>query len=66
MLCFKALFQVIVDNYLRPFSPLADMLSGKNMEVSRSIDPFNSRLWNKNENQAWRMDLGDISYGLGI
>ena len=36
-----------------------------NMEASRSIEPFHSRLCNKNENRAWRMDLGDISYGLG-
>ena len=36
-----------------------------NMEASRSIEPFNSRLWNKNYNQAWRMDLFDIRYGLG-
>ena len=34
-----------------------------NMEASRSIRTFNSRLWNKNENQDWRMDLGDIRYG---
>ena len=35
-----------------------------NMEAWRSIEPFRSRLWNKNENRAWRMDLVDISYGL--
>ena len=35
------------------------------MEVSRSIDPFNSRLWNKNENQTWIMNIGDISYVMG-
>ena len=29
--------------------------------VISSIEPSNSRLWNKNENRA----LGDISYGLG-
>ena len=22
------------------------------------------RLWNKNENRSWRMDIGDINYGL--
>ena len=33
--------------------------------VILSIEPFNSSLWKKNQNQAWRMDLGDISYGLG-
>ena len=32
---------------------------------SLSIEPFHSKLWNKNENRSWRMDLGDISYGLG-
>ena len=32
-----------------------------NMEASRSIDPFNSSLLNKNENRAWRMDICDIS-----
>ena len=36
-----------------------------NMEASRSIEPFNSRLWNKNKNRACRMDLGGIRYGLG-
>ena len=35
------------------------------MEASRSIKPFNSRLWNKNDNQYWIMDISDISYGLG-
>ena len=33
--------------------------------VILSIEPFNSRLCNKNYNQAWRMCFGDISYGLG-
>ena len=37
----------------------------RSMEASRSIEYFNSRLWNKNDNRAWRMDLSDISYGLG-
>ena len=36
----------------------------KPADVILSIGPFNSRLWNKNENRAWRMDLGDISYVL--
>ena len=35
-----------------------------NMQASRSIEPFHSRLRNKNENQALRMDIGDISYVL--
>ena len=30
-----------------------------------SIEPFNSKLWNKNENRAWRMDLDDSGYILG-
>ena len=34
--------------------------------VILSIEHFNSSLWNKNDNRYWRMDLGDISYGLGI
>ena len=34
--------------------------------VILSIQPFISRLWNKNENLAWRMYIGDVSYGLGI
>ena len=33
--------------------------------VILSIEPFNSRLWNNFDNQALRMYLGDISYGLG-
>ena len=40
-----------------------DTMPEFNMEASRSIKPFNSRLWNKNENESWRIDLGDISYG---
>ena len=32
--------------------------------VILSILPFDSRLWNKNDNQAWIMDLGDNRYGL--
>ena len=32
---------------------------------STLIETFNSKLWNKNENRAWRMYIGDISYGLG-
>ena len=35
-----------------------------NMEASRSIEPFNSRLWNKNGNRSWIMDLGNIIYRL--
>ena len=31
MLCFKALFQVLVDNSLRPFNSLVDMLSGEKL-----------------------------------
>ena len=42
-----------------------DAIPECNMESSRSIEPFHSRLWNKNENRAWIMDLGDISYLLG-
>ena len=39
--------------------------TGKNpAAVISSIEPFNSRLWNKNQNLHCRMDLGDISYGL--
>ena len=33
--------------------------------VVSSIETFSSRLWNKNDNRAWRMDIGGISYGLG-
>ena len=29
------------------------------------IETFNSMLWNKKENRAWRIYLGNISYGLG-
>ena len=36
----------------------------KPADVILSIGPFNSRLWNKNDNRAWIMDLGDISYVL--
>ena len=42
-----------------------DTIPECNMEASMSIEPFNSRLWNKNKNQAWIMDLGDISHVLG-
>ena len=42
-----------------------DAIPECNMEASRSIESFNSRLWNKNENRAWRMDLGAISYVSG-
>ena len=42
-----------------------DAIPECNMEALRSIEQFHSRLWNKNKNQAWRMHLGDISYGLG-
>ena len=35
------------------------------MEAPRSIGTFNSRLWNKNDYQAWIMYLGDISYLFG-
>ena len=42
-----------------------DAIPEYNMEASRYIEPFHSRLWNKNENRDWRMDLGDIRYGLG-
>ena len=41
-----------------------DAIPECNMESSRSIKIFNSMLWNKNKNRSWRMDLGDISYGL--
>ena len=30
-----------------------------------SIEPFNLKLWNKDQNRYWMMYLGDISYGLG-
>ena len=36
-----------------------------NMDASIYIEPFISRLWNKNENLGWRMYIGDISYRLG-
>ena len=35
------------------------------IEYLSGCEPFNSRLWNKNENRAWIMDIGDISHGLG-
>ena len=37
----------------------------KPADVILYIEPFNSRFWNNNGIQAWRMDLGDITYGLG-
>ena len=42
-----------------------DAIHECNMEASRSIESFNSSCWNKNYNRAWRIDLDDISYGLG-
>ena len=42
-----------------------DAIHECNMEASSSIEPFHSRLWNKNENRAWIMDIGDMSYGFG-
>ena len=41
-------------------------VTGKNpAAVILSIEPFNSKLRNKIFNRGWRMDIGDISYGLG-
>ena len=37
----------------------------KPADVISHIEHFNSRWWNKHENQYWRMDLVNISYGLG-
>ena len=42
-----------------------DTIPECNMEVSRSIEPLNSRFWDKNENQAWIINIGDISYVIG-
>ena len=39
--------------------------AGEAIEYLSEFEPFNSLMWNKNENRAWRMNIGDISYGLG-
>ena len=36
----------------------------RSMEAWRSIEYFNSRLWNKNDNRDFIKDIGDIIYGL--
>ena len=32
--------------------------------IVSSIETFNSRLWNRNQNRSWRMNFGYIRYGL--